>query len=100
MKNKCIIALFVATTCIVACQPANTKHFRGIYADENADGLRNPERGLRLEVVLDVESGTILNSSLKQSLAIDATAQSKAEKITAVLESEALCYVSDSITLA
>jgi hypothetical protein len=58
-----------------------TKQFHGMYADDE-NGLRNPERGLRLEVALDVESWD----------------EGKTD-ITGRLEQEAQKYASDSITL-
>ncbi|MDR1416075.1 MAG: DUF4832 domain-containing protein [Prevotellaceae bacterium] len=76
------LTFLFAVICFSACNPPATKQFHGIYADEE-NGLRNPERGLRLEVALDVESWD----------------KEKTPSITARLEQEAQKYASDSITL-
>jgi hypothetical protein len=85
MKTLSIIlnfTLLLAVTCFYSCNQVITKQFHGMYADEES-GLRNPERGLRLEVALDVESWD----------------KAKMPSITGRLEQEAQKYASDSITL-
>jgi hypothetical protein len=74
--------MLLLTAASTAGEPALTKQFHGQYADEE-NGLRNPERGLRLEVALDVESW----------------GEEKSPSITGRLEQEAQKYASDSITL-
>lgn len=63
--------------------------FRGIYADDvsGMEGLYNPERGLRLEVALDVTEKNYV------------WAPEKYPDITSYLEEEAGKYASDSISL-
>jgi hypothetical protein len=85
MKIHLIILLAMTVGINCYCNPSKTKHFHGICADgeNNHSGLRNPERGLRLEVALNIESSDVANPS----------------SITARLESEAKKYASDNITL-
>jgi hypothetical protein len=81
MKMLSIITALIASGCLAACGQTPTKQFHGIYAN-NSEGLHNPERGLRLEVALDVE-----------------TWNSDTAGITGLLEQEARKYASDSLTL-
>jgi hypothetical protein len=76
-----LMAFFCAAG-LVSCGEASVTHFHGLYADAT-DGLRNPERGLRLEVALDV----------------DAWDKAEIPSITGRLEQEAQKYAVDSITL-
>lgn len=74
---------------LVACDSSYGIKYSGIYANNGNEqsGLRNPDRGLRLEIALNVESlRSVFGSSLQDG-------------ITTLLESEAQKYASDSITL-
>lgn len=79
-------------TCILllaGCNDTLTKQYRGIYTDDEngMNGLRNPERGLRLEVAINVENwGRDSDADNPQAL-------------TRRLENEAQNYQSDSVTL-
>jgi hypothetical protein len=77
------LTALVAVGCLTSCNQATTTQFHGTYADE-LHGIRNPERGLRLQVALDVE----------------AWSRAKLPSITHELEEQAKMYASDSITLA
>jgi hypothetical protein len=85
--NKSIFFMLMITVSLCG-YARQTKQFHGISAGE-ADGLRNPERGLRLEVYLNVDSPycSIWNPA------------EKFPEITTSLEQEVLKYESDSITL-
>jgi hypothetical protein len=78
-----VLAMIVGISC--SANILKPKRFHGVYADEEniRNGLCNPERGLRLEVALNVESNNVATPS----------------NITSRLESEAKKYASDSITL-
>lgn len=71
------------------CETTYDRQYRGISVDDKngTESLRNPERGLRLEVALNVESlDNVFNPPSEGG-------------ITARLESEVGKYASDSITL-
>lgn len=63
--------------------------FRGIYADDpqGREGLCNPERGFRLEVAIDVETGDYLWNPKKYP------------GVTSYLDEQSLLYAADSISL-
>lgn len=92
MKNT-MTSIFTACLLLftgASCQTNVQKHtFRGIYADDPAgtEGLYNPERGLRLEVALDVAAKNYLWEP------------GKYPDITSYLKEEAARYASDSISL-
>lgn len=68
---------------------AKTITFRGIYADDPAgqEGLYNPERGLRLEIAVDIAGRK------------DVWNPKQFPDITSHLESESAIYASDSVSL-
>ena len=68
---------------------AKTITFRGIYADDPAgqEGLYNPERGLRLEIAVDIADRK------------DVWNPKQFPDITSHLESESAIYASDSVSL-
>ena len=70
-------------------EKAKTITFRGIYADDPAgqEGLYNPERGLRLEIAVDIAGRK------------DVWNPKQFPDITSHLESESAMYASDSISL-
>ena len=70
-------------------EKAKTITFRGIYADDPAgqEGLYNPERGLRLEIAVDIAGRK------------DVWNPKQFPDITSHLESESAIYASDSISL-
>lgn len=78
-----IVSISIILMCLISCGKLPAKQFHGMYADEEP-GLRNPERGLRLEVALDVE---LWDKGKMPHLT------------TGHLEQEAQKYASDSITL-
>ena len=87
MKSILInIAILFAISSITSCDRVIIKQFHGISVGE-AGGLRNPERGLRLEVALNVDDPYRWNP------------QEKFPAITTQLEQEVRKYESDSITL-
>lgn len=94
------VALLMATADVYACSEtsvsaniqenpsyhANKIQFRGIYADESSVGIYNPERGLRLEIAVDIKRGCdVWNHNLSG--------------ITDHLIAETQQYLSDSISL-
>jgi hypothetical protein len=85
-----ISLILLCAASLVSCSETSVTHFHGLYADAT-DGLRNPERGLRLEVALDVSSH--VETSHATSL------HTASLHATALLEQEAQKYASDSITL-
>lgn len=86
---KSIFIVLLCSVFLSSCDNTITKQYRGIYPDDagGTSGLRNPERGLRLEVALNVESGGNVFGTQKEA------------GITARLESETKKYESDSVTL-
>ncbi len=84
-----LILVLLCSTIFVGCNNVVEKQYRGIYADDKdgTSGLRNPERGLRLEIAINVE--TWANEFDPEST----------QGITQRLENEARNYQSDSITL-
>ena len=89
MKNIAIITGLLLVMLLSGCNAEYTKQYRGIYADDTNGtvGLKNPERGLRLEVALNVETwDNVFNPSTGGG-------------VTARLESEAKNYAADSIAL-
>ena len=99
-QKKCFILIlsglfFCFANCIHGNNPdkgnekAKTITFRGIYADDPAgqEGLYNPERGLRLEIAVDIAGRK------------DVWNPKQFPDITSHLESESAMYASDSISL-
>ena len=70
-------------------EKTKTISFRGIYADDPSgrEGLYNPERGLRLEIAVDIANKK------------DVWNPKQFPDITGHLESESAIYASDSISL-
>lgn len=84
-----IITGILLINILSGCNSTYTRQYRGISVDDEngIEGLRNPDRGLRLEIAVNVES-------------LDNVFGPPSGKgITALLESEAKKYASDSITL-
>ncbi len=92
MKTQYVFIIFISVFLLMnslsGCNTGHTQKYRGISVDDinGTEGLRNPDRGFRLEVALDVES-------LKNVFG------SPVEGVTGLLEKEAQKYASDSITL-
>ena len=99
-QKKCFILIlsglfFCFANCIHGNNPdkgnekAKTITFRGIYADDPAgqEGLYNPERGLRLEIAVDIAGRK------------DVWNPKQFPDITSHLESESAIYASDSVSL-
>ncbi|MDL2256269.1 DUF4832 domain-containing protein [Parabacteroides sp. OttesenSCG-928-K15] len=88
-SNIVIVAVLLLFACLSACDSAYTRQYRGISVDDEngTQGLRNPERGLRLEVATNVESwDKVRNPDVVPS-------------ITGRLEQEMQKFASDSIVL-
>lgn len=94
--KKLLPILFLASTLFAHSAAPKTdsksskkeiKTFRGIYADESTDGIYNPERGLRLEVAIDLATEG------------DVWDPKNFTQVDHKLISESKAYQSDSITL-